>query len=108
MTLVEDGEYLRRCLRYVDLNMVRTGVAEHPEQWLWCGYGELMGKRQRIVAMERLLASLGGMEEADFQQWYGREIDRWVVEGAALREPAWTESLAVGSGPFVEGVRGQY
>ncbi|MDA0323615.1 MAG: hypothetical protein O2923_13000 [Verrucomicrobia bacterium] len=45
----EDGQYLPNCLRYVDMNMVRAGVVEHPEQWQWCGYDELTGQRKRFT-----------------------------------------------------------
>ncbi len=33
-TAVDIGRYLARCLVYIDLNMVRTGVIEHPSE---CG-----------------------------------------------------------------------
>jgi len=46
-TLVEDGRYLFECLLYVELNMVRCGVARHPRDWPWGGYHEIMGSRQR-------------------------------------------------------------
>jgi putative transposase len=29
-TIIQDGQHLIRCLRYVDLNMVRAGVVAHP------------------------------------------------------------------------------
>jgi putative transposase len=32
-TAIESGEHLRRCLVYIDLNMVRAGVANHPAEW---------------------------------------------------------------------------
>jgi hypothetical protein len=32
-TAVQTGEHLARCLVYVDLNMVRAGVVEHPALW---------------------------------------------------------------------------
>ena len=32
-TLIENGEHLRRCLLYIDLNMVRAGLVDHPERW---------------------------------------------------------------------------
>jgi len=41
-TIIQDGQHLLRCLRYVDLNMVRAGVVTHPAQWRWCGYDELI------------------------------------------------------------------
>ena len=46
-TMVDSGEYLWQCLKYVELNMVRCGVVGHPRQWEWSGYAELMGGRKR-------------------------------------------------------------
>ena len=42
-TAVESGEHLLSCLAYVDMNMVRAGVVEHPPDWNWCGYREVAG-----------------------------------------------------------------
>jgi putative transposase len=33
-TAIEADEHLRRCLVYIDLNMVRAGVVTHPSEWL--------------------------------------------------------------------------
>ena len=46
-TLVQAGDYLWRCLCYIELNMVRCGAVKHPRDWEWAGYGEIMGVRQR-------------------------------------------------------------
>ena len=37
-TAIESGEHLARCLIYVDLNMVRAAVIDHPSQWSFSGY----------------------------------------------------------------------
>jgi putative transposase len=37
-TMIESGDHLRRCIRYIGLNMVRAGVVEHPAEWEWTGY----------------------------------------------------------------------
>jgi len=34
-TLVEDGEYLRTCIRYVELNPVRAGIVKHWREYRW-------------------------------------------------------------------------
>jgi len=46
-TLIQDGQHLLNCLRYVSLNMVRAGVVEHPDQWSWSDHDELIGSRSR-------------------------------------------------------------
>jgi len=35
-TVVDSGLYFEQCMTYVDLNMVRTGVVNHPRQWVHC------------------------------------------------------------------------
>jgi putative transposase len=56
-TIVQNGQHLLNCLRYVSLNMVRAGVVRHPSEWRWSGHDELTGRRvrYRILALERLL-----------------------------------------------------
>ena len=109
-TVVENGRYLWNCLRYVDLNMVRAGRVGHPRDWEWCGYHELMGTRERyrLVATERLLESLGGVDEASFRASYERGIEDAIRGGDRTRQPAWSECLAVGSELFVDGIQRQY
>jgi putative transposase len=31
---VQSGHHLRRCMLYIDLNMVRAGAVTHPADWL--------------------------------------------------------------------------
>ena len=40
-TAIESGDHLWRCLVYVNLNMVRAGVVDHPSKWKWNGYHEI-------------------------------------------------------------------
>lgn len=105
-TAVESGEHLWRCLRYVDLNMFRAGIVEHPSQWRWCGYDELMGTRSRyrILAFDRLMEALGGLHPAQFREAYAAGIQDAIDLGKRSREQAWTDSFAVGSRIYVERV----
>jgi len=32
-TAIESGDHLLRCIVYIDLNMVRAGVVNHPSDW---------------------------------------------------------------------------
>jgi putative transposase len=110
-TVIEDGRHLLNCLCYVDLNMVRAGAVPHPREWRWCGYDELTGgrRRYRLVNEERLLESLGMTNRLkEFRELYVETIERRLVGGQMTREPHWTESLAVGSQPFVEAVQANY
>ena len=40
-TAIEGADYLFRCLVYIDLNMVRAGVVNHPSEWPYGGYHEI-------------------------------------------------------------------
>jgi putative transposase len=105
-TAVQSGQHLWRCLRYIDLNMVRAGKVSHPRAWRWCGYDELTGRRQRyrILDTKALLERLDGMTSESFRESYGAGIEERIRAGRAAREASWTEGLAVGSRRFVERV----
>ena len=32
-SMIDDREYLFRCLRYIDMNRMRAGVVAHPSEW---------------------------------------------------------------------------
>jgi len=105
-TMVETGQYVRTCMRYVDLNMVRAGVVEHPEEWEWCGYSELVGGRQRyrLLDLGEVLDLLEYDSVEDFREEYQRGIKEAIEKRLLSREACWTESIAVGSEPFVRDV----
>ena len=46
-TAVDTDKHLIQCLVYIDLNMVRAGVVEHPSDWEFGGYNEIQFPRQR-------------------------------------------------------------
>jgi len=105
-TMIDSGDYLWKCLQYIDLNMVRAGVVRHPREWEWTAYHELTGsrKRYRLVDMTGLLSQLGGWTEEAFRKNYAHGIAEAVARGGLVRDPRWTESLAVGSETFVKEV----
>jgi len=45
-TAVESNRYLRQCITYIDMNMVRAGVVEHATQWEFCGYNEIQSPKK--------------------------------------------------------------
>jgi putative transposase len=102
-TMVDTGRYVWNCMRYVDLNMVRAGVVEHPSGWAWCGYGELAGTRQRYRLLDRaeVLAQCGEGKLEAFRANYRASIQSAVEQRLLAREPWWTESIAVGGESFV-------
>jgi putative transposase len=108
-TLVEDGQYLWRCLCYIELNMVRCGVVAHPCDWSWVGYHEIMGQRQRyrLVDVERLRWRLRAGNLDELRKNLAASLAEKIARDDRKREPCWTESLAVGSVGFLEKVKPQ-
>jgi len=103
-TMIDSGEYLWRCMRYIDLNMVRAGVVKHPAQWPWNGYPEITGqrKRYRMVNLDELCSRTNQTECMTLQTWYSNWIDAASSDEAMFRDGKWTENIAVGSKGFVE------
>jgi putative transposase len=101
--MVDGGDHLWNCLRYIDLNMVRAGVVCHPSEWAWCGYQELVGKRERfrLLAIDRLVEILGLSDTQSLAEIHRQRIVEAISAGRLNREGIWTESIAVGSEAFL-------
>ena len=86
ITLIQNGVHLRRCIFYIDFNMIRTGKISHPSEWHWSGYDELSGnrKRYRVIDFDNLLQCTGVDSAESFINWYNNtiedEINKTLVE----------------------------
>ncbi len=105
-TMVESGEHLWRCMRYIDLNMVRAGAVEHPRDWPWCGYDELAGERGKFLVLDRekLLDLTEAGSVAELARSHQAAIAEALEAPRLEREPQWTDAIAVGSRDFVDHV----
>ena len=104
-TMIDGGEHLWACLKYIDLNMVRAGVVGHPREWEWTAWHELMGERRRyrLVDHQALLDRLEGVSAAGFRRAYRDMLEEALTgESARRRDARWTESVAVGGSGFVD------
>ena len=106
-TAVDTNEHLRRCLTYIDLNMIRAGVVKHPMEWRESGCRAIQNPPQRysvidLQALQNLLG-FGSLErlQCEYRQW----IDDALADDTRQREVCWTESMAVGRLSFVEAVQ---
>ena len=115
-TAVSIDQHLIRCLVYVDLNMVRAGVVEHPSQWKVSGFHEIQSPPQRyqIVDNQALCELTNLPNSRALQAAHLNWVTQCLLAGKLKRQPHWTESVAVGSADFVRqvksqlGVRGMY
>jgi putative transposase len=106
-TAIEAAEHLHRCLVYIDLNMVRAGVVDHPAEWAHSGYREIQEPpgRYAIIDLRGLMALCGFAEVADFQLAHRQWIEESLPHEKAVRDERWSRAIAVGSLAFVDNVR---
>lgn len=107
-TMIDSGDHLWSCMKYIDLNMVRAGAVDHPRGWDWTGYQELMGfrKRNRLINLDILLEHLRAPSLESFRENYEQGLAESIRREELRREPKWTESLAVGSESFTRKLGG--
>ena len=108
-TIIEGGEHLLRCIVYIDMNMVRAGVVEHPAQWVHGGYREIQTPRRKCILIDyKRLNKLCGYDEYEsFQTAHGRWVETAVRKESPQRESTWTQAVAVGSESFVQKIKKQ-
>jgi putative transposase len=108
-TVIESGEHLARCLIYVDLNMVRAGVVDHPSRWSFGGYNEIQEPRRKckLIAYDQLRRLLDFDTYGQLKSAHKFWVDEALKDGCSGREERWSQSIAVGSEEFVERIKGE-
>lgn len=106
-TAVDRDEHLIRCLLYIDLNMVRAGVVNHPTEWEVSGYNEIQNPpaRYAVIDMPGLRSYCGIPTPEQFSEQYRQWVQEAIMNGTKQRESCWSESIAVGSVGYVEDIR---
>jgi putative transposase len=106
-TAVETGDHLMRCLVYIDLNMVRAGVVNHPSQWSFGGYNEIQVPHRKnvLIAYEKLVALAGYQTYDSFRESHKKSVNQFLAQGNNVRDNQWTRSIAVGGEQFVEKIK---
>ena len=108
-TAVEADEHLHRCLVYIDLNMVRAGVVNHPREWKASGFIEIQKPLERyaIIDLQSLSELSGFTDLRDFQRAHRQWTEQALENGFAVRDDRWSESIAVGSLAFIDKVKSE-
>ena len=106
-TAIENGGHLLRCIVYIDLNMVRAGVVNHPSDWPFGGFNEIQQpKRKKIlIDYERLRQLLGFDRYEDLQTNHMKWVESSLKKQTNGRDEKWTRSLAVGSSHFIDSIK---
>jgi putative transposase len=111
-TAIETGEHLVNCLTYIDLNMVRAKVVNHPGDWPFGGYYELQQLRERfrnqLVDWRALLPLLGMKSLESLRDARAEWVAKECRAGRLERDAKWTESVAVGSREYTGIIMGKF
>ena len=108
-TAIETDEHLAKCMIYIDLNMVRAGVVDHPSEYEFCGYNEIQKPKDRyaLIDYEELTGLLGFTNMFSLSSKYKGWIKEALKVDNNIREEKWSESIAVGSEKFVKQTKDQ-
>ena len=106
-TAIDTEGYLAQCLVYIDMNMVRAGAVSHPSDWANSGYHEIQNPLDRygVIDYLALMELLGINNLAQLQSEHQGWVEAELKKDSAVRKPLWSESLAVGSQAYVQGVK---
>ncbi|MDH4048654.1 MAG: transposase [Gammaproteobacteria bacterium] len=81
-SLIDTDRYLMACLRYVELNPVRAGIADRPDEYPWSSYAERIGSVEHyMLDPDPVTADLGSTAELRRQAYVA-----YVAEGIAPEE----------------------
>ena len=106
-TAVSSDRHLIECIVYIDLNMVRAGVVSHPSEWNFGGYNEIQEPRQRyaLIDYQRLMDLLHISTFDDLRNSHKKWVEEIIKRKNFIRDKKWSQSIAVGSKGFVEGIK---
>jgi putative transposase len=107
-TLIQSERYLLTCMAYIDLNPVRAGMVELPEDYPWSSHAHYLGRQtQRLLTPHPLYWALGNTPFAREAAY--RELVRSGISVAQQGEltTATLSGWAMGDAQFLAGLAGQ-
>ena len=107
-TVIESDTQFLNTLIYIELNMLRNGAVDDPEDWRWSSYrAHATGAEDPILDMHELYLELGDTPEQR-QKVYREMIAQHIEEKGLRREPAYSSAVILGSKTFVESLLEEY
>lgn len=102
-TVIGSDNYLIQCMVYIDLNMVRAGVVDHPKDWDFTGYNEILNpkKRYAIIDHEVLRNFFNVKTNQRLKEEYKYLVERELSKKCLAHQPDWSHGVAVGDREFV-------
>lgn len=102
-TIIGSDDYLIQCMVYIDLNMVRAGVVDHPMEWEYTGYNEIKKPKQRysIIDHEMLRSFFRVKSNERLRDEYNMLIERELNKDSLNHNPDWSQGIAIGDEAFI-------
>ena len=102
-TAVQNDSHLIQCINYIDMNMVRAGVVDHPEAWKQSGYNEIQNPRKRygLINYDYLMKLLSFSEYDSLKAAHNQWVENALTQ-TNKKDQVWTKSIAVGDKQFIE------
>lgn len=93
-TLIDTKTYLLTCMRYIELNPVRAGMASHPSEYPWSSYQHnALGQPNELVTPHLEYRRLGRADQARqaaYRQLYMHHIsEKSITEIREATNKAW-------------------
>ena len=83
-SLIDSETYLLTCHRYIELNPVRAGMVESPDQWQWSSYGyNALGMPDKLVKPHGAYLALGDdgqSRRTNYRRLFDDPVDANAVE----------------------------
>jgi REP element-mobilizing transposase RayT len=92
--IVEKGETLINCLAYIDLNPLRAGIVNRPEEYRWnsLGYHVQTGNKEKFLSLDFGLQEFGIMDTKERLRAYRR----YVYEAGAVDRSEFGQRKVIG------------
>ena len=101
-----EEDYLLSCYRYIELNPVRAGIVEHPQDYRWSSYrANALGEASELIQPHETFLSLGSDQKirtATYRELFNNRLDTQLVDqirtstngNYALGSPLFQEEIA--------------
>ena len=100
-SLLHDDDYLLTCMRYIELNPVRTDMANHPREYRWSSYrANAEGREDPLITPHRLYLALGrtvAQRKEAYRALFKAHIDE---ENMKQIRSAWQTGTPLGNDRF--------
>lgn len=106
-TFIHGGIWVKQCMLLLDLQMIATGKCNHPAEWEYSGWCELVGikKRYRVISIPHAIGAWGaGTNIKKFRSDYVRAIEACCTNKSFGCLATWNNALAVGPSEWIDDV----